>query len=63
MSIFTNKDQFADRPEIMRILEALEVAHAKQDELSAAILLTRLSQYNIKLEAESSCVEQENRLQ
>lgn len=63
MSIFTNKQNFADRPEIMRILEALEVAHAKQDELSASILLTRLSQYNIKLEAESSCNKVENALQ
>lgn len=49
MSIFTNKDDFADRPEILALLERLEVAHKNQDEFSAAILLTRLKQKNIKI--------------
>lgn len=49
MSIFTNKEQFADRPEILAILDKLEVAHKNKDELAAAILLTKLKQKNIKL--------------
>ena len=49
MTIFTNKDQFADRPEIMALLEKLELAHKNQDELASAILLTKLKQKNIKI--------------
>jgi len=62
MALFNNKDDFKDRPEVYRILTALEVAHAKQDELSASILLTRLAQYGIKLVEENTCAEEENRI-
>ena len=49
MTLFTNKEEFADRPEIMKLLEGLEKAHAEQDELSASFLLTRLRQLNITI--------------
>jgi hypothetical protein len=48
---------------VYKLLTALETAHAKQDELSAAILLTRLAQHGIKLVQENACIEEENRLQ
>jgi hypothetical protein len=63
MSIFNNKEDFKDRPEVYKMLTALEVAHAKQDEFSAAVLLTRLKQKNINIVAENACTEEENRLQ
>jgi hypothetical protein len=52
MKLFTNKEDFADRPEIYDILTRLETAHKNQDDLAAAILLTKLKQKNIKLVVE-----------
>ena len=49
MSIFTNKKDFENRPEILDILNRLEVAHKNQDELACAILLTKLKQKKIKI--------------
>jgi hypothetical protein len=49
MSIFKNKEQFEDDFEIYSILTKLEKAHKEQDELAAAILLTKLKQKNIKI--------------
>ena len=49
MSIFTNKKDFEDKPEILDILNKLEVAHKNQDELACGILLTKLKQKNIKI--------------
>ena len=40
MTLFTNKKDFADRPEVMKLLQGLEEAHKDQDELKASILLT-----------------------
>lgn len=54
MSIFKNKEKFADKTEIYNILTALEIAHEKQDALSCAILLTRLEQKNIKIIVDSN---------
>ena len=53
MELFTNKDQFADRPEVLKLLKGLEEAHKDQDELKASILLTKLKQLNITVKAES----------
>lgn len=52
MTLFTNKENFADRPEIMELLEKLEKAHADQDELASAVLLTKLRQLNITIKPE-----------
>ena len=49
MSIFTNKQDFEDNYEVYELLKKLEVAHKNQDELACAILLTKLSQLNIKI--------------
>lgn len=49
MSIFTNKQDFEGDYEIYNILTKLEKAHKDQDELAAAILLTKLKQKNIKI--------------
>lgn len=62
MSIFTNKEDFKDRPEVCKLLTALDTAHAKQDAFSASVLLTRLAQHGIKLQ-ENACIEEENRIQ
>ena len=62
MQVFINKDDFKDRPEVYKMLTALEVAHAKQDEFSAAVLLTRLKQKNIDIVAENACVREESGL-
>jgi hypothetical protein len=44
------KEQFINRPEIMRLLEAFEKAHKKQDELALAIIATRLKrEHNVKI--------------
>lgn len=51
MSIFVNKKEFSEKKEILDILEKLEIAHKNKDELMAAILLTKLAQKNIKIEA------------
>jgi hypothetical protein len=52
MELFTNKKDFADRPEVLKLLEGLEDAHKRQDELKASILLTKLKQLNITLKTE-----------
>ena len=44
------KEKFADRPEVMKLLEAFERAHKKQDELALAIIATRLKrEHNVKI--------------
>ena len=53
MELFTNKEAFADRPEVMKLLEGLEDAHKKQDEFKASILLTKLKQLNITIKSDS----------
>jgi hypothetical protein len=49
MSIFTNKQDFEENFEVLELLNKLEKAHKAQDELACAILLTQLSQKNIKI--------------
>lgn len=70
MSIFKNKEDFKDRPKVYDILTALEKAHARQDELACAILLTKLKNENITLkheeifaDAENACTENESTIQ
>jgi len=44
------KEQFTDRPQIKRLLEAFERAHKNKDELALAIIVTRLKrEHNVKI--------------
>lgn len=44
------KEQFTDRPQIKRLLEAFEKAHKNKDELALAIIVTRLKrEHNVKI--------------
>lgn len=53
MSIFTNKSEFENRPEILALLEKLEKAHKDQDELASMVLLHKLkAEHNITVKAE-----------
>ena len=52
MELFNNKADFADRPEVLKLLTGLEEAHKAQDDLKSAVLLTRLKQLNITVKAE-----------
>ena len=62
MSIFTNKQDFEDKPEILDILNKLEVAHKNQDELACGILLTKLKQKNIKIVVDKTQEKWDNKL-
>jgi hypothetical protein len=53
MEIFSNKNDFSDKPEVLALLEKLEKAHADQDELACAMLLTKLkNEYNLIVKPE-----------
>ena len=55
MSIFLNKDKFADRPEVLKLLEKLEKAHAERDELAAMFLLHKLkNDFNLIVRSEKN---------
>lgn len=62
MSIFKNKEQFENQPEIIDILNRLEKAHKEQDELACAILLTKLNQKNIKIIIDKETEKWDNKL-
>jgi hypothetical protein len=52
--MLNGKEKFADRPEVMRLLEAFEKAHNRQDELALAIIATRLKrEHNVKIVADN----------
>ena len=52
MTLFTNKEKFADDHQVMEILNKLENAHADQDELASAVLLTKLRKLGYIVKAE-----------
>ena len=52
--MFTNKEDFKEKPEIYIILTALEKAHKNNDTLSAGILLKRLENFKITLVSENN---------
>ena len=53
MTLFSNKEEFADRPEVLKLLKGLEEAHKDQDDLKASILLTKLKQLDITVESDT----------
>ena len=54
--MFTNKEEFNDRPEIIHILNGLEIARKNNDTFAVSILLKRLEILKITLVSEdSSC--------
>ena len=57
------KEQFTDRPQIKRLLEAFERAHKNKDELALAIIVTRLKrEHNVKIVVDKETEKWDNKL-